>query len=78
MLTKGIKHRRVKLLFDFIGILSAIGVLIIVFINSYVGNHSGNFKLGFDVYGTDMIIMNIFLLITVVCAVMSIILKSIK
>ena len=53
-------------------------MLIIVFINSYVGNHSGNFKLGFDVYGTDMIIMNIFLLITVVCAVMSIILKSIK
>lgn len=78
MLTKGIKYPYVKFLFDVIGILCAISVLVLVFVNGFINNQSGNFSLGFDVSGTHMVIMNALVLMTMICAIISTILKKVK
>lgn len=78
MLTKGNKYPYVKFLFDVIGILCAISVLVLVFVNGFINNQSGNFSLGFEITGTHMIMMNILVLVTMICAITSTILRRVK
>ena len=78
MLTKGIKYPYVKFFFDVIGILCAISVLAIIFVNGFTNSQSGNFSLGFEITGTHMIMMNILVLVTMICAIASTILRRVK
>ena len=72
------KYPYVKFLFDVIGILCAISVLVLVFVNGFINNQSGNFSLGFEITGTHMIMMNILVLVTMICAITSTILRRVK
>ena len=78
MLTKGIKYPYVKFLFDVIGILCAISALVLVFVNGFINNQSGNFSIGFDVSGTHMVIMTTLVFMTMICATTSTILRKVK
>jgi len=77
MLTKNIKFPYLKLTFDIIGILSFVGILVIISLNFYV-NTNGDFNAGVNVIGTDMILMNILVLTTVISAFVSYLLRKIK
>lgn len=79
MLTKNIKYPYTKFGFDMLGIITFIGVVIIVALNCYLHTESdGNFEMGFNVSGMSSTIMSVLLLITLISALVSFILKKIK
>ena len=79
MLTKNIKYPYVKFIFDVVGILASIGILLIFIFNAYAnfGSDSSS-SVGINVTGSSMILLCGLIVIVVVCAIVSFILKSIK
>jgi len=72
---KSVKHPYLKLSFDVLGILSFIGVLLIVSLNFYISTDEG-FTTGVEVAGADMIVMNFLVLTTIISAFASFLLKK--
>ncbi|MDG0826413.1 hypothetical protein AST00_11140 [Staphylococcus equorum] len=76
MLTERINYRYVKLITDIIGIFASIGILIIIAFNFYLNIESnGNSEVGFNVTGSSMVTLNILIMIAIVAAIISFILK---
>lgn len=78
-LTKNIKYPYVKFVFDIVGLLASIGILLIFIFNAYANFASdGSSSFGINVTGTSMILLSSLILILVICAIVSFILKLIK
>ena len=78
MTTKNIKYPYAKLMIDIIGILSFIGVMIIIIMNFYMRKSNTAFEMGFNVTGSSFILLCVLLCITIFCAIASTIFKRIK
>ncbi len=79
MLTKNIKYPYVKFIFDVVGILASVGILLMFIFNTYANFKSnGSSSFGINIIGSNMILLSILILIVVVCAVFSFVLKLIK
>ncbi|HDH4585589.1 TPA: hypothetical protein PI225_002773 [Staphylococcus aureus] len=79
MLTKNIKYPYVKLIFDVVGILASISILLIFIFNAYASFDSdGSSSFGINVTGSSMILLYSLIFIVVVCAIVSFVLKLIK
>ena len=79
MLTKNIKYPYVKFIFDVVGILTSIGILLIFIFNAYDNFGSdGSSSFGINVTGSSMILLYSLIFIVVVCAIVSFVLKLIK
>ncbi|HAL08547.1 MAG TPA: hypothetical protein DCO67_01075 [Staphylococcus sp.] len=77
MLTKNIKYPYVKFIFDVVGILTSVGILLMFILNTYANfesNDSSSF--GINIIGSNMILLSILILIVVVCAIFSFVLKK--
>lgn len=76
MLTERINYRYVKLVTDIIGIFASIGILTIIVFNFYLNIESnGRSEVGFKVTGSSMVTLNILIMIAIVAAIISFILK---
>ncbi|MCQ9289878.1 hypothetical protein NQ035_13515 [Staphylococcus gallinarum] len=79
MLTKDIKYPYVKLIFDVVGVLASVGILLMFIFNAYANFESnGSSSFGINIAGFSMIFLSVLFLIVVVCAVFSFILKLIR
>lgn len=79
MLTKNIKYPYVKFIFDVVGILASIGIVLIFIFNAYANFGSdGSSSFGINVTGSSMILLYGLIFIVVVCAIVSFVLKLIK
>lgn len=79
MLTKNIKYPYVKFTFDVVGILASVGILLMSIFNTYANfesNGSASFEI--NIIGSSMTLLSILILIVIVCAVFSFVLKLIK
>ena len=78
MTAKNIKYPYAKLMIDIIGILSFIGVMVIIIMNFYMRKSNTAFEMGFNVTGSSFILLCVLLCITIFCAIASTIFKRIK
>ncbi|WP_332272134.1 hypothetical protein [Staphylococcus pasteuri] len=79
MLTKNIKYPYTKFFFDVVGVISSIGLLLLLIFNSYANfESSGSSELGIEWTGNTLISGAILIGLIVVCACVSFILKKIK
>ncbi|MGW8041424.1 hypothetical protein ACWEYJ_00545 [Staphylococcus shinii] len=78
MIAKNNKYPYAKLMFDIIGILTFIGVMIIIIMNFYMRKSNTAFEMGFNVTGSSFILLCVLLCITIFCAIASTIFKRIK
>ena len=79
MLTKNIKCPYVKFGFDVVGVLASIGILLIFIFNTYANFGSdGSSSFGINVTDSSMILLSSLILIVVICAIVSFVLKLIK
>ncbi len=79
MLTKNIKYPYVKFIFDVVGILASISILLIFIFNAYANFGSdGSSSFGTNVAGSSIILLYSLIFIVVVCAIFSFVLKLIK
>ncbi|MGO3049566.1 hypothetical protein CD110_12990 [Staphylococcus casei] len=79
MLTKNIKYPYIKLIFDVVGILAGVGILLMFIFNTYANFESnGSASFGVNIIGSSMTLLSILILIVIVCAVFSFVLKLIK
>lgn len=76
MIAKNIKYPYAKLMIDIIGILSFIGVMIIIIMNFYMRKSNTAFEMGFNVTGSSFILLCVILCITIFCAIASTIFKK--
>jgi len=76
MLTKNIKYPYIKLIFDVVGILAGVGILLMFIFNTYADFESnGSSSFGINIIGSNMTLLSILILIVIVCAVLSFVLK---
>ncbi|PTJ12983.1 hypothetical protein BU069_13235 [Staphylococcus succinus] len=76
MLTKNIKYPYIKLIFDVVGILAGVGILLMFIFNTYANFESnGSSSFGINIIGSNMTLLSILILIVIVCAVLSFVLK---
>ncbi|PKI23121.1 hypothetical protein CW746_03565 [Staphylococcus succinus] len=76
MLTKNIKYPYIKLIFDVVGILASVGILLMFIFNTYADFESnGSSSFGINIIGSNMTLLSILILIVIVCAVLSFVLK---
>ncbi|MGW7951203.1 hypothetical protein ACWEYS_13315 [Staphylococcus xylosus] len=79
MLTKNIKYPYVKFGFDVVGVLASIGIFLIFIFNAYANFGSdGSSSFGINITGSSMVLLYILILIVVICAIVSFVLKLIK
>ncbi|RIN05903.1 hypothetical protein BU101_12070 [Staphylococcus shinii] len=78
MIAKNNKYPYAKLMFDIVGILTFIGVMIIIIMNFYMRKSNTAFEMGFNVTGSSFILLCVLLCITIFCAIASTIFKRIK
>lgn len=79
MLTKNIKYPYVKFGFDIVGVLASIGIFLIFIFNAHANFGSdGSSSFGINVTGSSMVLLYILILIVVICAIVSFVLKLIK
>ncbi|MBJ6154040.1 hypothetical protein [Staphylococcus aureus] len=79
MLTKNIKYPYVKFGFDVVGVLASIGIFLIFFFNAHANFGSdGSSSFGINIAGSSMVLLYILILIVVICAIVSLVLKLIK
>ncbi|PTI73574.1 hypothetical protein [Staphylococcus succinus] len=79
MLTKNIKYPYIKLIFDVVGILASVGILLMFIFNKYADFESnGSSSFGINIIGSSMVLLYILILIVVICAIVSFVLKLIK
>lgn len=76
MLTEKNNYRYVKLITNMIGTFSSIGILTILAFNFYFNIESnGSSEMGFKVTGYSMITLNILIMLSLITALISFILK---
>lgn len=79
MLTKNIKYPYVKFGFDVVGVLASIGIFLVFIFNSHANFGSdGSSSFEINVTGTSMVLLSSLILIVVICAIVSFVLKFIK
>lgn len=79
MLNKRIKYPYVKFIFDVVGVLASIAILLMMAFNVYINfETNGNSSFGINIVGANFILFSILLLIVVVCAIVSFIFKLLK
>ncbi|MGW8017353.1 hypothetical protein [Staphylococcus xylosus] len=76
MLTKNIKYPYVKFGFDVVGVLGSIGIFLIFIFNAHANFGSdGSSSFGINITGSSMFLLYILILIVVICAIVSFVLK---
>lgn len=79
MITKGIKFSNTKFIFDCIGVLASIGVLIVFVFNAYASfSANGSSEFGINIVGNQFILLSILCALAVISALSSFVLKKIK
>ncbi|PTH28687.1 hypothetical protein BU600_10410 [Staphylococcus arlettae] len=79
MLNKKIKYPYVKFVFDVVGILASVGILLMIVCNTYANfNSDGNSSFGITIVGANFMLLAVLMVIVVVCAILSFILKLFK
>ncbi|PTF74166.1 hypothetical protein BU679_02350 [Staphylococcus chromogenes] len=73
------KYPCVKFVFDVVGVLASIGILLIFIFNVYANFESdGSSSFGINVTGSNVVLLSSLIFIVVVCAIFSFMLKLIK
>lgn len=76
MRNKNIKYPCIKFVFDVVGVLASIGILLIFIFNAYANFESdGSSSFGINVTGSSMVLLSSLIFIVVVCAIFSFVLK---
>ena len=79
MLNKNVKYPHVKILFDIVGIISSISILLLITFNLYLKFESnGNVEIGVKWNESSLYIGLTLLVFIIFCAIISYVLKFIK
>ncbi|ATQ50696.1 hypothetical protein CPZ17_09660 [Staphylococcus epidermidis] len=79
MLNKNVKHPHAKKLFDIVGIISSISILLLIAFNLYLKFESnGNVEIGVKWNESSLYIGLTLLVFIILCAIISYVLKFIK
>ena len=79
MLNKNVKYPHAKILFDIVGIISSISILLLIAFNLYLKfESSGNVEIGVKWNESSLYIGLTLLVFIILCAIISYVLKFIK